>query len=523
MRGALSLATVALLTLAYSVACTSELPPLGEVRFSVDTDVPVPGIANRLRLDVYRADGVWIDSRETALDTPAAWPATFSLFLPREGGPATNVLVRLRAFADGRTRDYQGERFSERPPASSSPAQPPPAPATHLPRLVVDGRDLTPTSEPRPGATIDRLLDVKIEPGSVRYLDVRLAGACAGTMADLYGRRTCIDRENQRIGVTPTSLQDHGLAEPSRVGSFGASPSCNDAPRAASAVDGVPLFDDEICVPGGAFVFGLESSVPGAGVPAAPERVAVIPALLVDKYEVTVGRWREATRRGFRPSDPRQLVAHDDKFGTDLGDANRNTSQDSLCTYTPTPRWETHALSCVAHDAAAAFCQASGGDLLTEAQWEWVALAAGRPKKTAYPWGDGAVTGCAQAVFGRWRSGTIKGECFANGSGDLQGFGPLPVDARATGDVTPLGIVGLGGGLQEHVRGTAYSLGSLCWLSQPQSNPNCEDAASPAMSSRGGAFNQSSAALAGSARETFNRDTYSRYQGFRCARHGRSP
>lgn len=515
---------MAAFNVAYTLGCTSDLPPLGEVRFSVDTDVPVPGIANRLRLDVYRADGVWIDSRETALDTPAAWPATFSLFVPRDSGAATRVLVRLRAFGDGRTRDYQGERFSERPPASSSPAQPPPAPATNLPRLVVEGKDVTPALEPRPGATIDRLLDLQIEPGSVRYLDVRLAGACAGTMADLLGRRTCVDREGQLVGITPSRLEEKPLAEPSRVGTFGASPWCEGAPRASSSVDGAPLFDEEICVPGGAFVFGLESSVPGAGLPAAPERVAVVPALWVDKYEVTVGRWREAARRGFRLRDPRQLVAHDDSFGTDLGDANRNTSQDSLCTYTPAPRWETYALSCIAHDAAAAFCQASGGDLLTEAQWEWVALAAGKPKKTAYPWGDSAVgLDCAQAVFGRWRSGSIKGECFANGGGDLQGFGPLPVNARGAADVTPQGIVGLGGGLQEHVRGTGYSLGSLCWLSQPQTDPNCEDDASPAMSSRGGAFNQSSTALSGAARQTFKRDTYSRYQGFRCARPGRSP
>src|SRR5262245_2172254 len=102
---------------ALSLGCApkpEELPPLGEALIVVDTDAPVPKLAGRLRVDVYQDDGRWIESRDLAMRNVADWPGSFSLFIEDET-PKRTVLVRLRAYPDGKLRDYQGERFLPRP------------------------------------------------------------------------------------------------------------------------------------------------------------------------------------------------------------------------------------------------------------------------------------------------------------------------------------------------------------------------------------------------------------------------
>ena len=90
------------------------LEPWGEVVLVVDTDLPVPKVAGRLRVDLYSADGAWYESRDVALAHPTDWPASFSVFSDDESR-AKDVLVRLRVYPEGKVRDYLGERFRERP------------------------------------------------------------------------------------------------------------------------------------------------------------------------------------------------------------------------------------------------------------------------------------------------------------------------------------------------------------------------------------------------------------------------
>ena len=112
---------------ALGLACAaceqSELPPRGELVLTVDTDLPVPELASRLRVDLYSTDGHWFDSRDVFLGNPDAWPASFSLLHPTDQGGPSEALVRLRVFPEGATRGYRGE--ANAPPAVFQPVAPP--------------------------------------------------------------------------------------------------------------------------------------------------------------------------------------------------------------------------------------------------------------------------------------------------------------------------------------------------------------------------------------------------------------
>ena len=53
--------------------CNANLPPYAEVDVVVATDLPVPFLAARLRVDLYE-DGLWFESRDVARHDPRDWP-----------------------------------------------------------------------------------------------------------------------------------------------------------------------------------------------------------------------------------------------------------------------------------------------------------------------------------------------------------------------------------------------------------------------------------------------------------------
>ena len=83
--------------------------PFGEVLVVVDTDVSVPRFAGRLRVDLYREDGTWYESRDVGAPDKRDWPLSFSV-VDRDAGEK-RVRVRLRVYPEGRRRDYRGERY----------------------------------------------------------------------------------------------------------------------------------------------------------------------------------------------------------------------------------------------------------------------------------------------------------------------------------------------------------------------------------------------------------------------------
>jgi formylglycine-generating enzyme required for sulfatase activity len=338
-------------------------------------------------------------------------------------------------------------------------------------------------------------------------------------MADLLGQRTCVDQ-----GGTVAAVQTGGPPDStetpivtSSVGTFGAAGACSVTPRSPGTSSvGVPLHDDESCVVGGAFRFGLtDQSVTTETV---PQRVAVIPTMLVDRYEVTVARWRDRVSRGFSLPADAPLIANDGPLPTsDMS----GPAQQTFCTYSDSPLTgaesrETFPITCISYSAARAFCQYEGGDLLTEAEWEYAATATAGGIKTTYPWGYDDPT-CSGVVFGR-DDVQEDGDTTCTGLGFP--FGEEDV-TTGTGDVTPsVGLSGMGASVQEWVRDAADPYGSVCWLEQPLLDPVCEDPTAQKLSVRGGSWRYAASSLYSTLRSTLPTAGVAIDVGFRCMRKG---
>src|SRR5262249_48754311 len=151
-----------------AAGCQAELAPRGEALVVVDTDLAVPRLVNRLRIDVYTDDRTtWYVSREVPTLDVGAWPLSFSAYDP-DDARSRAVVLRLRAYRAGLVRDYPGARSTPRAtdPSTSDPAPIADAPEGETPRLLgADGNDIPPPSEPQPLVTVDRLVRIALTPG----------------------------------------------------------------------------------------------------------------------------------------------------------------------------------------------------------------------------------------------------------------------------------------------------------------------------------------------------------------------
>jgi formylglycine-generating enzyme required for sulfatase activity len=492
-------------------------PPLGEVLVIVDTDALVPQLVSRLRVDAFTSDRTWYSSNEFELAEPDQWPTSFGVYSPAAGKSAT-VLLRLRAYPDGMTRDYRGERYQARPTGGTPSALvPTPAPPPgESPRLIDStGQDITPPLEPQPLVTIDRLVVLETPTDSVESATVVLRGACFGTMADLSLVETCVDTENTLVSAEATAplSTDLGMSA-SLLGSFGATTPCTVTPNPGHAgPDGTPLYDEEVCVPGGAFVFGSPVEYGMDQYDGVPERVAIVEPFLMDRYEVTVARWREAYRGGLVKDTP---LVNDGPLATAeetaLGDL-------SFCTYSDSPLGrEDYAVNCLTFEQAEEFCKAVGSGLPFEVDWEYADAQVGRTYKTPYPWGgdENVAPTCSQAVFGRAYDSTTGQDlpCISDG------VGPVPVEKK-DGDVSiGPGIEKLAGGIAEWMQDSSDSLGSNCWMQQPLHMPTCADPSQP-NSIRGANWSSYPDALYYGYRTAVPGNAADTGVGLRCTRPGR--
>lgn len=406
------------------------LPPAGEALVVVDTDLPVPRVASRLRIDVYTEAGTWLATRDDVRPDPRDWPTSFSVFTDDASRPHV-VLVRLRAYLDARLVPYRGAaRVAEGP---------------------------TPDTEPDPSLAVDRVSRITLVHGTRGRVDVTLRGACAGVPARVAlpgDVQSCADEGSELAPVRDAVLDpDLDAVVPTAAGSFG-----------LEACTGLEVPDGRVCVPGGAFVLGDVFHRPTDSgdrrpVDARPERVVRLSRFLLDRDEVTVARYRDALARGFDPPTGVTATERDGAPGTDPVDA---------CTWSAAPRGrEAYPLSCATWDTARAFCRFEGGDLPSEAQWEYAALAAGRASKSAYPWGSEPVT-CERAVFGRTPA-FGSDECIELG----EGLQPVGAPGAGSPDVNILGIRDLAGSLAELVRDDHAPLGAPCWTNTPPVDPEC--------------------------------------------------
>ncbi|MEM1032785.1 MAG: SUMF1/EgtB/PvdO family nonheme iron enzyme [Myxococcota bacterium] len=530
------------------------LPPLGEAVIIVDTDAPVPGLVSNLRIDLYALDGTWLRSLDVPRADVAGWPLSFSVFTPDENR-GRELLVRLRAFPDNKVRDYRGERFVPVPvpvrapppedegagvaaascelpveaadalgdgpedPDDGSPQQ---APRRLFRRdesgaLVRDENgaleDVTPLFEPLPDLTIDRLLRVRLEPGVSGGIPVVLRGACFGFEADLFddgnGLRTCIDTAQEYVAVETMVGREATTLPPSQANTW---------PPAAPCA--APVGPDEVCVDGGAFILGDLTVFGFQGFDAAPERVAVLPPLVADKFEVTVGAFRAWWDA--QPSPPA------------VGDPS-----DPRCNWTETPGdAEEQALNCVPWETARAYCRDQGGDLPTEAQWEWFAAASGNrtPRQTRFPFGN-SIVDCDVGIHAR-ANDVSEGatECNALGTGPQPAREAAGSATPGEGDITPPGdpegLVGMGGNVREWVLDAHAPYCSACWAATTWDDPSCDPDLLTARTARGGDWAVSSQLMLSALRDIRlttdptlpdERVLQSPRVGFRCVRPGRAP
>jgi formylglycine-generating enzyme required for sulfatase activity len=429
------------------LGCSDALPSYGQALVVIETDLSAPAVAGRLRIDTYTENGIWIESRDIARPDPRDWPASFGVFTKSEA--SRTVILRLRAYPEGAVRDYLGERFADWPDLLAGKI----TAGDGTPRLVIDNHDVTPKTEPDPLLTVDRLVRIRLTYGVEGRVRVKLHADCAGTMARLPGE-SCVDQPHVRAAITDAVLEPQ-LDTPAS------------APHVAPCQDGTA---ERACVPGGSTVLGDARIRSWVGLAPFPPRVAQLSDFMMDRREVTVARFRDAIVRGFAP--PVLPTANEGTLGT--------APDDMACTWSAaTKDREDHALTCVDVATARAFCAFEGGEVPTEAQWEYATLTAGRTLRVDYPWGDD-VPSCERAVYGRTALAGFPGVC------ESYGKGPRPSAESAT-DVNPLGIQALGGGVAELVLDGYAEYTSACWRDATVTDPHCDDLAGGRIA-RGGSW-----------------------------------
>ena len=160
----------------------------------------------------------------------------------------------------------------------------------------------------------------------------------------------------------------------------------------------------------------------------------------------------------------------------------------------------------VSWHAALRYCNAQGGRLPTEAEWE---LAARGPQGYRFPWGDDEPS-CEGVVYGR-----LRGESCAN-----SGVGPMAV-GHATQDVTRDGVRDLGGNVSEWVMDVLQIPYPACALPcrDPVSLPHGPVAElGAARVVRGGNWYQSAESCRAAGRSRLPGNQLKGNIGFRCAR-----
>jgi formylglycine-generating enzyme required for sulfatase activity len=436
----------------------AEAPALPEVLVVVDTNLPVPLVAGRLRVDLYAEDGTWFETSDFGRPDRRDWPASFSVYSDDESRERL-VWVRLRAYPEGAVDSYAGERFRDiRDPFAHVIGD-------DHPRLSRNGNDVTPATEPSPLLTVDRLVLVKLRPETRGRVRVLLHGACVGTMVKMSAAGTpvlgdassCVATEKEREVVEPSATEDDLTTPSTSAAGTWLTGTCPPPSETATRV----------CVAGGATILGSrENSDYGVGsatqLDSNPPRVFGLSPFFVDRDELSVGELTALVAKGYSGALP---VAHDGPLAQPTL-ANPEVG----CTWSfKTNGRDDYPVTCVSFRAARGICQYRGGDILTEAQWEHVATIAGRTTKTRYPWGNDPPT-CDRAVWGRIPIVRTTPECNL-------GDGPRRLGESAR-DLSPLGIRGLFGSVVEWVLDDAAPFESRSWANASVVDPHAELAGS---------------------------------------------
>jgi formylglycine-generating enzyme required for sulfatase activity len=370
----------------------------------IDTDLPSPEIASKMRIEIQSESGTPIAVREVDLLGPQSLPVSFAI--ERE----EKTRLRVRVYPQSRTNG---------------------------------------AGDPDPAVTVDRIALIPSKEDDRETFGLLLRGECAGTPANPSDGTSCADETRRAIPLAiPVddvgATRSNTLREP-----------CTDSESTT----------EHACIPGGVFILGDRNARfevdPEFFLEPTRERLVHIKKFYADRNEITVARYRAATAAGF-------------KAGAYLPRDNNaplipEPTKPTACTYSKSPIGrEEYALNCLPYTGFQELCEYLGGSLPTEAQWEYLATAAGSGAKRIFPYGDDPPT-CEQIVHAR--------AVITPGCNNKPAFPPtlLPDgSAYSSQDVTPLGVFTLGGGLSEFVRDPPRRYDDPCWTQASFHNSYCD-------------------------------------------------
>jgi formylglycine-generating enzyme required for sulfatase activity len=234
-------------------------------------------------------------------------------------------------------------------------------------------------------------------------------------LADSSPAASCEDQNTPAIAsnvvTSPNPVMATVADKPADAG-----PSCNGRSGATNDCQGQSCCD-RLGVPGGVASYQRDGN--------APVESRVVKPFVLDKFEVTVGRFRAWVDAG-QPTPKSGDVLYDDHDGRVVRWTKDAKVQDDkhLAGWQRYDTWtagvETRPKNFVSWYTAAAFCAWDGGRLPTDVEWTYVAR--GGDENRAYPWGSEAATP-ERAVF----------NCTGDGNASCALVDILPVGSRPKG------------------------------------------------------------------------------------------